>query len=51
MYRTFIEHATWKFVPLEGKTGKKLEAQTDIINSLSMLMVKIFSVIIIPFYG
>ena len=40
---TFIEHASWKFVLLGGKTGKKLGAQIDIINALSMSMVKVFS--------
>ena len=30
-------------MPLGGKTGKKLGAQIDIINTLSMSMVKIFS--------
>ena len=42
-----------KFVPLGGKTGKKLGAQIDIINTLSMSMVKIFSqlLLIIPHYG
>ena len=40
---TFIEHAFWKFVPLGDKTGKNLGAQIDIINALSMSMVKIFS--------
>ena len=29
---TFIKHVSWKFVPLGGKTGKKLWAQIDIIN-------------------
>ena len=40
---TFIEHASWKFVPLGGKTGKNLGAQIDIINTLSTSMAKIFS--------
>ena len=30
-------------MPLGGKTGKKLGVQIDIINTLSMSMVKIFS--------
>ena len=30
-------------MPLGGKTGKKLGGQIDIINTLSMSMVKIFS--------
>ena len=30
-------------MPLGGKTGEKLEAQTDIINTLGMPIVKIFS--------
>ena len=32
-----------KFVPLGGKTGKRLGTQIDIINTLSMSMAKIFS--------
>ena len=32
-----------KFVPLGGKTGKKLGAQINIINTLSMSTVNIFS--------
>ena len=26
---TFIEHASWKFLPYWGKTGKKLEAHIN----------------------
>ena len=41
---TFVEHASWKFVPLGGKTGKKFGAQIDINNTLSMSsLVNIFS--------
>ena len=46
---TFLEHSLpWKFAPLGGKTRKNVGTQIDIINTLIISMVKVFSLLLLP---